>query len=129
MLNYFAENDVFLRDMGASFTHIEPGKAVVELELKEKHMSLVGRRHAHAGVLYALAESASAAAFLAYGHNGYAVEGSITYMDAAESGRVIATAKCKDAYGDETAKIRVTVETEDGRILARANFISYYIGE
>ena len=64
MLNYFRENDYFAASCGACLTVCEPGHAEMVLRLEPRHMTDVGRPHVHAGVLYTLAESASAAAIL-----------------------------------------------------------------
>ena len=96
MLNYFQKNDYFAAACGAQLTVCEPGHAEMILPLEPRHRTDVGRPHVHAGVLYTLAESASAAAILPYGYNCYAVEGHITYMDAVSEGTVTAVAKGKD---------------------------------
>ena len=93
MLNYFREKDAFTNHLGAELTVCEPGHAEMTLALEGRHMTDVGRPHVHAGVLYTLAESVSAAAILPYGYNCYAVEGHITYLDAVSSGTVTAVAR------------------------------------
>lgn len=128
LLDYFNENDRFVKECGGRFTVCEPGRAEVELLLEERHMSNVGRKHVHAGLLYTMAESASAAAVLAYGYNSYAVEGHITYMDAASEGKITAVAKAKDCHGEENGSCRVRILAEDGRIIAQANFVIFYDG-
>ncbi len=129
MLDYFKKNDHFLRDCGAEFTLCEPGKAEITLELQPRHMTDVGRPHAHAGLLYSLAESASAAAVLAYGWNAYAAEGSIAYFGTAVAGKIRAVAKAKDQHEQESGSCRVTVYDEAGNMVARASFTIVYTGE
>ena len=129
MLDYFQSHDPFAALCGAELTHCEPGIAEMRLTLQEKHMSRVGRTHVHAGVLYTLAESASAAAILPYGYNCYAVEGNITYLDAVSEGTVKAVAKGKDEHEKESGACRVRIFAEDGRMIAKATFTILYTGE
>ena len=129
LLDYFNTRDAFIRSVGAVMTRCEPGLAVLELDLEPRHMSDVGFHHAHAGLLYALAQSASAAAFLAYGYDGFSVEGTIQFFDTATEGHLTVTAKSKDTHDQETGKVRVTITAEDGRIIARVNFVSCYTGK
>ena len=126
---YFDKNDVFTMYSGAVLTDCEPGRAEFRLRIEPRHLSLVGRPHVHAGVLYTLAESASAAAMLGYGWNSYAVEGTISYLDAAEGGAVTATAKGKDAHEAGQWQCRVRITSEDGRLIAQAKFTIFYTGE
>ena len=129
MLNYFKENDYFAAACGAELTVCEPGHAEMVLKLERRHMTDVGRSHVHAGVLYTLAESASAAAILPYGYNCYAVEGHITYMDAVSEGTVTAVAKGKDEHDKESGSCWVRLLAEDGRIIAKASFTIFYTGD
>ena len=129
MLNYFQKNDYFAAACGAQLTVCEPGHAEMILPLEPRHRTDVGRPHVHAGVLYTLAESASAAAILPYGYNCYAVEGHITYMDAVSEGTVTAVAKGKDEHEKESGSCRVRLMAEDGRIIAKAVFTIFYTGD
>ena len=129
MLEYFRSHDRFASDCGARLTRCKPGEAEMQLTLEEKHMSYVGRPHIHAGVLYTLAESVSAAAILPYGYNCYAVEGNITYLDAVSEGIVTASAKGKDEHDKESGSCRVRIFAGDGRLIAKATFTIFYTGE
>ena len=129
MKDYFNSKDTFLHLIGGRYTQIEKGKATVEAEIKEEHITHFGRDHAHAGYLFTLAEAASAAAVLSFGYNAYAVDSSFTITDAVTYGKVIATAKTKDNHEEKDTKVRVRIESEDGRILAMASFVAVYTGE
>ena len=129
MLEYFRKNDYFAAACGAELTVCEPGHAEMTLLLEQRHKTDVGRPHVHAGVLYTLAESASAAAILPFGYNCYAVEGHITYMDAVSEGLVTAVAKGKDEHDKESGSCRVRLLAEDGRVIAKATFTIFYTGE
>lgn len=126
---YFDKNDVFNVENGMQMVFCEPGKAVFEVELTDRHMSLVGRPHAHAGVLFSLAESASAASVLAYGYNCYAVDSNMTYIGTAVKGRVRAEAKCKDCHEQETGQVRVRLFDEEDNMIAKGVFTVAYTGE
>lgn len=127
--SYYDKNDVFNMENGMHMVSGEPGNAVFEVEITEKHLSHVGRTHVHPGVLYSLAESASGAAALAYGYNCFAVEGRIEYFGAATEGIIRAEAKCKDEHESETGKVRVRIFDSENNLIARANFVIAYDGE
>ncbi|MBE6016378.1 MAG: PaaI family thioesterase [Lachnospiraceae bacterium] len=127
--NYYDENDVFNVENGMHMVSGEPGKAVFEVELTDKHLSHVGRTHVHPGVLYSLAESASGAAALAYGYNCFAVEGRFEYLGTATEGIVRAEAKCKDEHESETGQVKVRVFDAEGNLIARGYFVIIYTGE
>lgn len=129
MINYFQKNDHFAAECGAVLTVCEPGHAEMTLTLERRHTTDVGRPHVHAGILYTLAESASAAAILPFGYNCYAVEGHITYMDAVSEGTVTAVAKGKDEHDKESGSCRVRLLAEDGRVIAKAVFTIFYTGD
>lgn len=124
LLDYFNSKDVFIRGVGAEMVRCEPGLAVLELELQPQHMSYVAFHHAHAGLLYALAQSASAAAFLSHGYDGCSTEGTIRFFDTVTEGKLTVTAKAKDAHTQESGKCRVTIAAADGRIIARVDFVT-----
>ena len=126
---YYDTNDIFNIENGMHMVSCEPGKAVFEVELTQKHLSLVGRPHAHAGVLYSLAESASGAAVLSYGYNCYAVEGNISYFGAVTEGMIRAEAKCKDNHESETGQIRVRIFDSADNLIAKGTFVVAYTGE
>ncbi len=129
MLEFFKENDVFSKTLGAELVSSEPGHAEMRLKLRKKHMNYIGKPHVHAGVLYTLAESASAAAILPYGWDCCAVEGKVTYVDSVAAGVVTAVAKGKDEHDKESGSCRVRVYADDGRIIAKAVFTILYTGE
>lgn len=126
---YIQEKDHFLKNCGAVLSLCEPGRAEVCLELEPWHRTDVGRPHAHAGLLYSLAETASAAAVLAYGWNGYAVEGNITYFDAVKEGQLRAVARAKDLHGAENGSCRVSIYGPGDQLIAKASFSILYTGE
>ena len=126
---YFDKNDVFNVENGLRLKEVSPGYAVFEVELTEKHLSHVGRTHAHPAVLYSLAETAGAAAVLSYGYDSYGVVGEITYTGFAESGTLRAEAKCKDLHEQETVDIRVRIYDEMDNMIAKAKFTSAYTGK
>ena len=128
MLDFFKENDVFSNTLGAELVSCEPGHAEMRLKLRKKHMNYIGRPHVHAGVLYTLAESASAAAILPFGWDCCAVEGKVTYVDSVATGVVTAIAKGKDEHDQESGSCRVRLYAEDGRIIAKAVFTILYTG-
>ena len=129
MLEDFKKNDLFSAGIGAELVSCEPGHAEMRLKLRKKHMNYIGRPHAHAGVLYTLAESASAAAILPFGWDCCAVEGKVTYVDSVAEGVVTAIATGKDMHDQESGSCRVRLYAEDGRIIAKAVFTILYTGD
>ena len=129
MLDYFKANDLFSANIGAELVSSEPGHAEMRLKLRKKHLNYIGRPHVHAGVLYTLAESASAAAILPYGWDCCAVEGVITYVDTVAEGVVTAVAKGKDEHEKESGSCRVRLLNDNGDNIAKARFTILYTGE
>ena len=126
---YFESHDYFANDLGAVLTECRPGHAEMELTLKRRHISGVGKNHVHAGVIYSLAESASAAAILPFGYDCVAVEGKITYVDAVSEGTLIAAAEANDGHENGNSSCRVRIMTKDSRLIANAKFGIFYTGE
>ncbi len=129
LLEYFNTKDAFIRGIGAVMTRCEPGLAVMELELEPRHMSSIGFYHAHAGLLYALAQTASSAAVLSYGHDAFALEGRISFLGSMTGGKLIITAKAKDLHEQETGKCTVRVADQDGRLIATVGFVTRFTGK
>ncbi len=129
MLDFFKENDVFSKTLGAELVSSEPGHAEMRLKLRKKHMNYIGKPHVHAGVLYTLAESASAAAILPYGWDCCAVEGKVTYVDSVAEGVVTAVAKGKDEHDRESGSCRVRLLNENGDVIAKAKLTILYTGK
>ncbi len=129
MLDFFKNNDLFSANIGAELVSSEPGHAEMRLKLRKKHLNYIGRPHVHAGVLYTLAESASAAAILPYGWDCCAVEGVITYVDSVDKGVVTAVAKGKDEHDKESGSCRVRLLNENGDVIAKAKFTILYTGK
>lgn len=130
MKDYFKNHDSFAAHIGAEFTRCEPGYAEMTLTLDERHMSHVGRDHAHAGVLFTLAECASAAAVLSLGRDSMAVQSSMTIIDAVTQGTLTAVAKVRAAaQEEETGSCAVTVTDDQCRAIAKARFTVFYTGK
>lgn len=128
MKDYFNQHDCFANDIGAKVTRCGEGQAEMRLTLSERHMSHVGRDHAHAGVLFTLAECASAAAVLSQGRDSVAVQSNMTIIDAVTEGELVAAAKVKESSDQDYGSCAVTITAEDGRIIARARFTVVYSG-
>ena len=129
MKDYFNKNDSFANDIGAVVICCGEGQAEMRLTLSERHMSHVGRDHAHAGVLFTLAECASAAAVLSQGRDSMAVQSNMTIIDAVTEGELTALAKVKESSDQGYGSCAVTITAEDGRMIACARFTVVYSGK
>ena len=129
MKKLFKENDYFGNYCGISLVKCENGFAEMHVTLDEHHMSKIGRLHAHAGLLYTISESASAAAILSYGYDAMASDGKITYLGAVTKGKLKVIAKAKDLHESEYGSCKVTVYNEEELPIAKCVFTIYYTGE
>ena len=87
----FAEADTFARSIGIRMIAVGRGTARCELELSERHLNAAGT--VHGGVIFSLADAAFAAASNSHGTLAVAIEASISYFTARDSGVLSAEAR------------------------------------
>ena len=111
----------FGRLMGFRPTHIEHGKAVVELEVNASHHNPLGRLHG--GALCAIADSAMGiahASVLKQGESGATVDFHITFLRPVSEGKLTATATMVKS-GRTLSMLDCDVVDGSGKLIARAS--------
>lgn len=72
------KEDRFAAHMGIEFTHVEDGRAVARMELKDEHENFMGL--VHGGAIFAVADAAFSAASNSSGTKAVAVHIAIDYL-------------------------------------------------
>jgi uncharacterized protein (TIGR00369 family) len=108
------------RLLGFALTAIEPGRAVFEMEVDQRHHNPMGTLHG--GVYCDLADAAMGYAYagtLAAGESFTTVELKINFLRAVRHGKVIAEARVVKA-GSSLGFIECDVTDQTGKLVARA---------
>src|SRR5437899_12530466 len=108
------------RLLGFGLKAIEPGRAVFEMEIDERHHNPMGTLHG--GVYCDLADAAMGfayAATLGEGESFTTVELKINFLRAVRKGRLTAEAKVVKA-GSSLGYVECEVKDEQGRLVAKA---------
>ena len=87
----FLSSDQFSRELGIQLVSSSPGRAILKLEITDKHRNSHGT--VHGGVIFSLADEAFAVASNSDGIASVAINTSITYMKAALDGTLYADAE------------------------------------
>ncbi len=109
------------RLVGFRPTHVEHGKAVVEIEVNESHHNPMGRLHG--GALCAIADSAMGiahASVLGQGESGATVDFHITFLRPVSDGKLTATATMVKS-GRTISMLECDVVDGAGKLIARAS--------
>lgn len=107
--------------LGIEMVEIGDGHAIGTLELSAEHSSSPSRTIAHGGVTYALADTVGGAAVI--GANGTVtptIDMRIDYLQPATGGTLRAEATVVK-NGNSVATVEVTVEDDDGCVIATAH--------
>src|SRR3954464_13220224 len=108
------------RLLGFTLTAIEPGRAVFEMEVDERHHNPMGTLHG--GVYCDLADAAmgyACAATLGNDESFTTVELKVNFLRAVRKGKLTAEARVVKA-GGTLAYIECDISDADGRLVARA---------
>ena len=109
------------RLLGFALTAIEPGRAVFEMEVEERHHNPMGTLHG--GVYCDLADAAMGyayAATLAEGESFTTVELKVNFLRAVRQGRLTAEARVVKA-GGTLGYVECDVTDQAGKLVARAS--------
>ena len=112
----FLAKDRFAALVGVRLVQVEPGHAVVRLELEDKHLNAADV--IQGGAIFTLAEFAFAAASNSHGRLALAIHASIDFF-ASPRGRVL-TAEAKEVHrSPKLAGYNFDIHDENGDICAR----------
>jgi uncharacterized protein (TIGR00369 family) len=106
--------------VGFSLKEIEPGRAVFEMQVEERHHNAIGTLHG--GIYCDLSDAAMGfayAATLPEGESFTTVEMKINFLRAVRQGLLIAEAKVLKT-GATLGYVECDVKDQDGRLVARA---------
>lgn len=110
------KDDPYPNHLGVKIIELTPGYSKVSLIIKE-HMTNI-HRITHGGVIFTLADVALGTASNSRGQMAVAVNVNINFIKASKVGdTLIATAR-EEHLGRRTANYRVTVEDEQGKLIA-----------
>ncbi|SFG79303.1 acyl-CoA thioesterase [Desulfotomaculum arcticum] len=110
------KDDPYPNHLGVKIIELTPGYSKVSLKIKE-HMTNI-HRITHGGVIFTLADVALGTASNSRGQMAVAVNVNINFIKASKVGdTLIATAR-EEHLGRRTANYRVTVEDEQGKLIA-----------
>ncbi len=115
LLNFFRENDRFAGHSGIELLELSVGRAKAVMEIKKQHLNAVNS--VHGGAIFTLADFVFAAASNSHGTVAVAINVSISYLKAANKGRLFAEAN-EVAINPKLASYTVNVTDEQGDLIA-----------
>jgi len=107
--------------VGFEIAHVEPGRAVIELEAGERHHNPMGT--VHGGVICDVADAAMGMAYastLGEGETFTTVELKVNFLKQVRRGRLLAEGRVLNA-GRTLGLVECDVRDEEGRLVARAS--------
>lgn len=115
-------NDRFASYVGIELVDVQPGYALVKMEISEKHLN--GVNIIQGGAIFTLADFAFAAASNSLGQVTVGISANIAYFKASEGRTLIAVAKeLSDSKTIAHYNVLITNENEDN--IAQVNFVGY----
>jgi len=121
-LDFFRDNDHFARHCGFELREVKPGAATVNMVIQPFHFN--GAKTVHGGALFALADFAFAAAVNSRGQLALAINTSMTFINAALGGTLVAKAQevsCNRRLG----VYQVDIHDDLGQLIARFQGTAY----
>lgn len=96
---------------------VEPGRAVVEMTIRDDMLNGLGV--CHGGLIFTLADSAMAHASNSHGPAAFAVAASIDFLSPGRSGARLTAVGAEQFRRGKTALYEVVVTDDDGVVVAR----------
>ncbi|MBU0515087.1 MAG: PaaI family thioesterase [Proteobacteria bacterium] len=111
-----ADTSPFAQLAGLRITHTEPGRAVAQMTVDQKHVNMYAATHG--GALFALADHACSVAGNSLGRQAVMTHTYMTFMKNPRLGQtIIAEARVIHA-GKRAGQVEITIRDEDGQTLA-----------
>ena len=120
----FNERDKFAQFVGIRVIKAENGYAEATVTLNERHKN--GLNIAHGGIIFTLADLAFAAASNSHGKKAVAIEASISYIKAIDSGTLTAVAE-EVGLGKKLGRYIVKIYNDKREICALFKGTTYII--
>jgi len=118
----FFSKDRFAALCGVKIVKAEPGYALVEMEVEDKHLNAAGL--VQGGAIFTMADFAFAVASNAEGQVTLSVNANITYYKSATGKKLTAEALAV-AEGNRITGFNVDVRDENQELIARINMVGY----
>ena len=118
----FFEADRFAEHVGVELLDVSSGRARARLNIKEQHLNSFNT--AHGGAIFALADSAFAAAANSHGTMAMAISVNISYLKAVSQGTLIAEAK-EISLSARLGTYTVDVTDDNGEAIATFHGMVY----
>lgn len=115
LVRKYMSQDRLAAVLGMELAEVSPGRAVVRMQLDERHLN--GAGIVHGGAIFSLADVAFAAASNAHGTLALALDVTISFVKAVPSG--VLTARAEElSLGSRTGVYGVRVSNELGEVVA-----------
>ena len=119
---YFRDNDLFAQHCGIELLEAAGGSSKARLAIEKRHLNGIGT--VHGGVLFTLADYAFAAACNSHGTVAVAINCSISYVKAVQSGVLIATAR-ETSLGGRIGTYSIDITDDKGALIAIFQGMAY----
>ena len=116
-------SDPFARQLGIELEELRPGYSRVSLTLTPDMVNFHGITHG--AVIFALVDTAFAAASNSHGQVAVALDMSISFLAATRPGQRLVAEAHEENLGRRTALYHMTVRDEDGRLIASSHGTVY----
>jgi acyl-CoA thioesterase len=127
ILGMMLNSDAYSQWLDLEVQGVIPGKCEISCTMTEPMLN--GFLRVHGGITYALSDSAMAFAANAYGYKCYSIESSISHTARVELGDVLKVV-CSEIHRGRTHAIHeVTVQNQDGRLVAHFKGTVHVSGE
>jgi acyl-CoA thioesterase len=114
-LKKFIDKDLFAKHLGIEMLEYANGKAKARMEIKSHHLNSAGMLHG--GAIFALADAVFSAASNSHGTLAVAINVSISYFKAVNSGMLIASAD-EASFNPRLATYLIHVNDDKGNKIA-----------
>jgi acyl-CoA thioesterase len=121
------EDDNFAKFMGIKLLKLEKGYSKVSMSITNDMVNL--HNVAHGGAIFTLADAAFAAAGNSHGRKAVALSMNINYRSPVKEGMNLIAEASEESIGRKTALYRMTVKTEDGKLIASSQGTVFIINE
>lgn len=111
----FVDNDRFAKHLGIEMLEYGGGKAKARMAIKDHHLNSAGMLHG--GAIFSLADAVFSAASNSHGTLAVAINVSISFFKAVQSGILTATAE-EASFNPRLATYLITVHDEAGNKIA-----------
>ena len=116
-------SDRYAELLGIELLDVEPGYGLLSMVVRDDMFNFNGLPHG--GAIFSLADEAFAAASNSHGIMAVALNMEISYLRAVASGTRLLAEATEEHLGRRTALYHITVNTEDGDLVASCHGVVY----